>query len=162
MLAPALSTDREQQQQHILTPASAKAAPAQRGASTPLQHLWGSKAHAQRNTCTHKHTHTHTHTHIHACACAHTYKHKCARTHTHTCTRTNTHVRTRINQTHRHTHAPTLSRTRAYACTRCARDGLRQFFSVASDAPSLVQTDTWRQTVTPPGCCFKEKENPGC
>jgi len=147
MLAPALSTDREQQQQHILTPA---ASVGQQGTRT------------EEHMHTQTHTHTHTHTHIHACACAHTYKHKCARTHTHTCTRTNTHVRTRINQTHRHTHAPTLSRTRAYACTRCARDGLRQFFSVASDAPSLVQTDTWRQTVTPPGCCFKEKENPGC
>jgi hypothetical protein len=31
-LAAALSTDKEQQQQHILTPASAKAAPAQRHA----------------------------------------------------------------------------------------------------------------------------------
>jgi hypothetical protein len=34
--------------------------------------------------------------------------------------------------------AHTLARTHAYARTRCARDGLRQFFSVASDAPALV------------------------
>ena len=33
MLAPALSTDREQQHQHILTPTSVKAAPAQRHAT---------------------------------------------------------------------------------------------------------------------------------
>jgi hypothetical protein len=84
MLAPALSTDREQQQQHILTPASAKAAPAQRGASTPLQHLWGSKAHAQRNTCTHKHTHTHTHTHTYTHAHAHTHTNTNVHAHTHT------------------------------------------------------------------------------
>jgi len=84
MLTPALSTDREQQQQHILTPASAKAAPAQRGASTPLQHLWGSKAHAQRNTCTHKHTHTHTHTHTYTHAHAHTHTNTNVHAHTHT------------------------------------------------------------------------------
>jgi len=45
------------------------------------------------------------------------------RAHTHTCTQTRTH-------TYAHTHA--------YARTHCARDGLRQFFNVASDAPSLV------------------------
>ena len=81
MLAPALSTDREQQQQHILTPALAK---------DPLaQH------------------------HAHHCSVCGAERH-----------------------THRATHAHT--RTHAYACTCCARDGLRYFFSIASDAPTLV------------------------
>ena len=131
---------------------------------TPLQHLWGSKAH----TCTHTHTcahaYTRKHTHTHACACAHTYNYKLVRiytqvrthtqthmhahkhrhTHEHTYTRTNTQAHTRAH-THTHTHtctrAHTLTRTHAYAyayaCTRCARDGLCQFSSVASDAPTL-------------------------
>jgi len=89
---------------------------------------------------------------------AHT--HTCARTHTHARMRTCTHIRTQTSvcmhtgehtQIHRHTRAHANIHTRACArththshtlthtciCTRCARDGLRQFFSVASDAPSL-------------------------
>ena len=103
----------------------------------PLQHLRGSKAHTQRYMHTHTHTHTYTHTH------AHTH----ISTNAHTYTRTNTRVRTHTNaQSHRHTHAHThiLTRTRANACTRCARDGLRQFFSVASDAHSLVKVLRWK------------------
>ena len=78
---------------------------------TPLQHLWGSKAHT--DTHTYKHT-KHTHIHSHSCACAHTYKHKHARkftqarTHTYTCARTNTQTRARTHahaQMHRHTRA---------------------------------------------------------
>ena len=59
MLAPALSTDREQQQQHILTPASTKDALAQHHAHAPLQRLWGSKAHTYRLARTYAHTHAH-------------------------------------------------------------------------------------------------------
>jgi len=41
--------------------------------------------------------------------------------------------------------AHTLTRTHAYARTRCARDGLRQFFSVASDAPALASRNlAWK------------------
>ena len=77
MLAPALSTDREQQQQHILTPALAKAAPAQR------------------------HAH-HCSTYAHAYVCAHTYRHARARIHTgvHAYTRAHTH-----SHAHMHMHA---------------------------------------------------------
>jgi hypothetical protein len=94
---------------------------------TPLQHLWGSKTH----------TGTHTHIHSHACACAHTYKYRRAReytgAHTHTYVHAQTDTRTHsLALTHRHT------RAHVYARTRCARDGLCQFFSVASDAPTLV------------------------
>jgi hypothetical protein len=91
MLAPALSTDREEQQQHVLTPASAKATPAHRHAHHCS--ICGAARHTSRRACTH------------ALMCTHTH---------------------------------TLTRTHAYARIRCARDGLRQFFSVASDAPSLV------------------------
>jgi hypothetical protein len=59
--------------------------------------------------------------------------------HTHKNTDTREHTYTRTNtQAHTCTHAQTLTHTHAYACTRCARNGLRQFFSVASDAPTLV------------------------
>jgi hypothetical protein len=80
---------------------------------TPLQHLWGSKAH----TCTHTHTcahaYTRKHTHTHACACANTHR----RTHIHT----HAHA-----PTHRHTHAHTYTRTNTQAHKRaqthtCAR-----------------------------------------
>jgi len=67
----------------------------------------------------HTHTYTHAHTHIHM----HTHKHTDTRTHTHTNAKTQAHTRA-------HTHA--------FACTCCAYDGLRQFFSVASNAPTLV------------------------
>jgi hypothetical protein len=89
--------DMEQQQQHILTPASAKAAPAQRRA----RHC--SVCGAARHT----HAHTYTHIHSHACARAHTYKHKRARMHTraHTYTRTNTQAHTHTcTHMHMHTH----------------------------------------------------------
>ena len=103
---------------------------------TPLQHLWGSKAHTgtytrmrahiqiQTRAITHRRAHARTHAH------AQTYRH--ARTHTNAQTHS-THTRTHTN-----THTRTITCTHAYACTRCARDGLRQFFSVASDAPILV------------------------
>ena len=125
MLAPALSTDREQQQQHILTPASAKPAPELRHAH---QHLWGSKAHTQAHTRTHNanaHMHTHQHTRVHTHT--HTHKHTDTRTHAHTCMHARTHT-----YIHKHTHANVHA-------LRCACDGLRQIFSVASDAPLLVQ-----------------------
>ena len=125
-----------------------------------LQRLWGSKAHKYRHiqhahTRTHTHTHTYTYIHIHAHTYTHTNtnarKYSQARTRTYTCTRTNaqihalsliqthkhtgTHTRT---QTHTHTHTRTHAHTHAYARTRCASDGLRQIFSAASDAPTIV------------------------
>jgi hypothetical protein len=131
MLAHVLSTDREQQQQqHILTLASAKATPAQHH----VHHcsICGAARHTQ--TCLHTRTHVHVHTRTHACA--HTCTHVCARAHnTNTNTRVYTHRRAHTHtharaQTHRHTHARThihtctcthtLTRTHAYACTRCA------------------------------------------
>jgi hypothetical protein len=104
MLAPALSTDGEQEQQHILTPASAKTAPAQRHAHhcsicgavrhTHIQTQTRARIHTGAHThihmYTHKHTdtrartHTHTQTHRHTCAHTHTRARKHARTHTHT------------------------------------------------------------------------------
>ena len=122
MLAPALSTDRKQQQQHVLMPASAK------DAQHHAHHCCVCEAarHThQASTHIRAHTRTHTHTRMRTYTNTNTRKYSQARTRTYTCT--NTH-------THRHT------QTRACACTRCARDGLRQFFSVASDAPTLVQS----------------------
>ena len=119
MLAPALSTDREEQQQHILWSIFRQRI---------LQH---SVMHTTAASAV-RHTHRHTHIRSHACACAHTNKHKCAReytqvcTHTYTCTRTNTYTYTHAHacmhthtQTHRHT------RTHICICTRCTRDGER-------------------------------------
>ena len=82
MLAPALSTDREQQWQHILTPISAKAILAQRHVHRCS--ICEAARHTHRRACTHAHTHTHVHSHTrtHECARAHTYKHKCARVYT--------------------------------------------------------------------------------
>ena len=57
MLAPVLLADREQQQQHILTPASANDAPAQRHTHQC------SKCEAARHTRTHTHTLTHAYAH---------------------------------------------------------------------------------------------------
>ena len=100
MLAPALSTDRDQQQQHILMPASAKATPAQRHAHHcsicgPQHRHTGKPAHTR--------THVHAHTRTHASARAHTYKHKRAHTYTHTHARAQTHGHTRA-QTYTHAH----------------------------------------------------------
>ena len=147
LLAPALSADREQQQ-HNLT-ASAKAAPAQCSAHHcsicgAARHTHR-RAHTRAHACARTHMHTNTrarietgvHMHIHM----HTHKH----TRAHTYTRTNTQAHTRTNtHTHTHTHIHTRARIHthtlkhAYARTRCMRDGLRQLFSVASDAPTLV------------------------
>ena len=125
MLAPALSTDREQQKQHILTPVSAKATPAQRHAHHCS--ICGAARHTQ--ACLHTRTLVHAHTRIHACARAHTYKYKRARvytqarTHKYTCMRTKTDTRARAQthtytQTHRHTraqkHIHTRTHTRAH------------------------------------------------
>ena len=64
----------------------------------------------------------------------HAHNNADTRVSTHTHTQTHRHTRAR---THAYTH--TLTRTHAYVCTRCAHDGLSQFFSVASDAPTLVE-----------------------
>jgi hypothetical protein len=92
MLTPALSTDREQQQQHILTPASAKAAPALRHAHHCS--VCGVARHTQTHTYTHAHAHAHTHTQtrarIHTGAHTHRHTHKHTDTRAHTYTRTDT------------------------------------------------------------------------
>jgi hypothetical protein len=144
MLAPALSTDREQHQQYILTPASAKAAPAQRHARHCS--ICGAVRHTHRRACTHAHTHahrcTHTrmrmHTHIHKRARVYRQAQTHIHMHTHKYTRAHSykHPNTQA-QAHAHTHTHTLTRARAYACTLCARDGLCQISCVASDAPDL-------------------------
>ena len=95
---------------------------------TPLQHLWATTP-THRQACTHAHTCARTHTHTRKRTRTHIQTQTRAHIHTYTCTRTNTRTHTRANI---HT------RTHAYACTRCARHVLRQFFSVASDAPTLV------------------------
>jgi hypothetical protein len=65
---------------------------------TPLQHLWGSKAHTHIHTCTHTHTHAHAHTHTHAQTHRHTRvcTHTCARIHE--CTYTHTHMHMHAHQ----------------------------------------------------------------
>ena len=101
--------NREKQKQHILTPVSAKATPAQRHAHHCS--ICGAARHTQRCACTHAHMCTHTCTH--ACARAHTYnKHK--RTRTNTQTRVSTH---KYAQTHRHTRAHTHIHTNIHART---------------------------------------------
>jgi len=100
---------------------------------------------------THRHTHTHTHMHAHA----HTYTNTNARAntlrraHTHTHAHTHKHTCTRA---HTYTRTNTQAHTRAYACTRCARDGLRQFFSVASNAPTLSVSWFAINSFMCPGC----------
>ena len=119
MLAPALSTDREQQQQqHILVPASAKDALAQHHANhysvfgaarhTHIQASTRIRAHIRTPAHTHTHAHNYTHTNTHA------REHSQARTRMYTCARTNTqtHARAHIQMpkhtgTHTHTHTHT-------------------------------------------------------
>jgi len=105
MLAPALSTDREQQQQHILKPASAKDALAQHHARhcsvcEAARHTHqGSthiRAHTRTHTQTHAHAHIHTHAHIQIQMCTKSY----IRTQAHA--QTQTHARAQI-QTPKHT-----------------------------------------------------------
>jgi len=133
--------------------------------ATPLQHLWAARhTHRRAHARTHTLKHTLTRMHSHACAraCAHTYKHRRAHTHTHIHMHTHKHTGTRARththaQTHRHTHAHTQTHTHTQVCTHTrahthtrthahthayvrsprVRDGLRQFFSVASVAPTL-------------------------
>ena len=154
---PVLLADREQQQQeqHTLTPA-----PAQRRAHHCS--VCGAARHTHRQACTHSfvhmhmHTHTHTQTHTHH-EHAHTHTNTNARQYTqartdthrhmHTHKHTDTHACAHIymhnptgthTRAHTHIHAHAFTPTHAYTRTHCARDGLRQFFSVASDAPSRV------------------------
>jgi len=94
--------NREQQQQHFLTPISAKAAPAQRHAHHCS--ICGAVSHTQAHTPTHAHTHLH--------ACTHTYKHNRARVHTQAHTHTYTCAHT---QTRGHTYKYTCTHTRAHA-----------------------------------------------
>ena len=150
MLAPALSLDREQQKQRILTPVSAKATPAQRH----VHHcsICGTARHTHTGMPAHTHTCARTHTHtrmrtrtyiqIQTRTCihtgAHTQIHMHAHKNRHTRARTNTYLHTNT-QAHTRAHTHTHVHTHVYACTRFVRDGLRQFFSVASDTPTLVQ-----------------------
>ena len=116
--------NREKQKQHILTPVSAKATPAQRHAHHCS--ICGAARHTHRRACTHAHvcTPTHAHTHAHA----HTYKHKRAHTHTHaraqTHARAHTHTHARAQtqtytraQIHTHKHTGTHARTRTHTYT---------------------------------------------
>ena len=136
MLAPALLTDREQQWQHILTLASAKAALALHHAHNCS--ICGAARHTHTHTGVPTHTRTHVHaltrTHVHALtrthACAHTYSHKCARlctqarTHTYTCTCPDTYIHMcehiyiythKHTITHVHAHTHTLTYTHSHA-----------------------------------------------
>ena len=110
MLAPALLTYREKQQQHILTPASAKTAPAQRHAHHCS--ICGAVKHTQAHIRTHN-SHTRMHTHIHKRARiltgAHTHIHI---THTLMCTHIQT--QTRVN-THRCAHACTHAHAQTHS-----------------------------------------------
>jgi hypothetical protein len=89
---------------------------------TPLQHMWGSKAHTQACTRMHQSSralaHTHTHAHVHtntntnareySQARTHTHIHVHALTHRHACTHTHTHTHTRTcTSVHTHTHTHT-------------------------------------------------------
>ena len=101
LLAPSLSTDREQQQQHILTPAPAKAALAQHPA-----HHWsicGAARHTHRHAhaCARTHTHTNTHVHANRNRRAHAHTHAHAQTQTHACVKIYTQKHT---GTHTHVH----------------------------------------------------------
>jgi len=89
------------------------------------------RTHIQKQTRAriHKGVHTHIHMRTHIDTRAHTY----TRTNTRARIHARTHTRARI-----HARAHTHTRTHAYACTHCARDGLRQIFSVASNATTRV------------------------
>ena len=95
---PVLLADREQQQQLILTPASAIPAPVQRHE----QYCSVCEATRHKRTHTHNHTHTHTHAHMPTHTNAHEHIQACTRkiTGTHTPTDTHAHI-----HTHKHTHA---------------------------------------------------------
>ena len=125
-----LLADREQQQ-HILTPASAEAASAQRHAHHCS--VCGTARHIHRRAPTRarKHTYTHIYAHKHAHANTHTNTNACeytqARTHTYTCTCTNTQTHTHTHkqkgthapsQTHGHTHTHAHMHTDKRAQTR--------------------------------------------
>ena len=100
MLAPALSTDREQQQQHIPHACFSK------GCSSTAS-CYCSICGAARHT--HRHTHAHT-TRTHTNTNAREYLQ--ARTRTFTCTRPNTHAHARAHkQTSKHTGTHTRTHT---------------------------------------------------
>ena len=121
---------------HILTPVSAEATSAQRhahhysfcGAARHTQAC----LHTRMRTCTHietqtcKSIHTGAHTNLHM----HAHKHRHMREHTCTYTRTNTQAHTRA---HTHSHAHMHMHAHVARMMGCAN-----FFSVASDAPTLV------------------------
>ena len=110
----------------------------------PLQRLWGSKAHTYGLACiyAHTHTHMHAHTYTHTDTNARDYSQACTRTYTCTRTNTQTHARAHI-QTPKHTGIHTRTHAYAYACTRCARDGLRQFFcQLGSKFRQVAGTET--------------------
>jgi len=114
MLAPALLTDREQQQQHILKPASANDALAQhhahhcsvRGATRHTYRL------ARTHTHTHIHTHKHTYIHIHTRMREHTHIQTQTRANIHRLAHAHAHA-----ETHRHTQKHTYKRPNTQAHT---------------------------------------------
>ena len=112
MLALALLKDREQQQQHIFTPALAKDALAQHHARH-CSVCGGSKAHTYRLARTYAHTHAHKH--IHTRMRTHTHIQTQTRANTHRCAHKHAHAHA---QTHRHTHGRTYKRPNTQAHTR--------------------------------------------
>jgi len=132
MLTPVLLTNRKQQQQHNLTPASASDAPAQL-MHTTAAYVGQQGSHTRAHTHTHGHIRTRTHIQTQTRARTHTDAHSHMKTYKHTDTHAQTHRHARAH-THTHTHTD----THAYEHTLCTRDGLRQLLSVTSDAPSLV------------------------
>jgi len=114
-VAPALSTDWGQQHQHILTPASAKDAPAQRQA--PHCSICGAARRTHRHTHAHMRAHTHIHSHTLTRMRTHiqTNAREYTKTRTHTFTCTHTYTRARI-----HVRAHTNTHTCICAHTLCA------------------------------------------
>ena len=91
---------------------------------TPLQHLWGSKAHTQGHTRTHNaHTHTHTNTNAREYSQARTRMYKCTRTNTQTHTRA--HIQTlKHTGTQIHTHISV-----SIKCFECVANWQNQQFA---------------------------------
>ena len=118
MLAPALSTDRQE---------TAEAAHPQacfRKGYSSIYHahhcsICGAARHTQACLHTRTHVHAHTHAHAHTHTNTNTRVYTQARTHTYTCTRTNTQTHAREHtytqtQTHSHTRVRTHTYTHAH------------------------------------------------
>ena len=162
MLASALTTDREQQEQHILTPASAKAAPAQCHAHHCS--ICGAARHTQAHThaCVHTYkykraqlltgAHTHVHMHTHKYTRAHTYKRP--NTQAHTRAHTHAHV-------HMHAHVARVMGFANFSASLALLPHLSTFLSNTAGDPRVSTAagpihDTLRQSSpTPTGVCHQ-------